>query len=108
MALSGKNLEDLYPLLGISLPPTSPYALDGRFIRDGNTWRYEGFTGKVGDSDLAGTASVETGGERPFLRADLVSKRRSEEHTSELQSLMRLSYAVFCLKKKNELNLQTY
>src|SRR3546814_8016550 len=32
---------------------------------------------------------------------------RSEEHTSELQSLMRISYAVFCLKKKNE-HLQTY
>src|SRR3546814_8210669 len=30
--------------------------------------------------------------------------RRSEEHTSELQSLMRISYAVFCLKKKNKLN----
>src|SRR3546814_3443232 len=29
------------------------------------------------------------------------SWRRSEEHTSELQSLMRISYAVFCLKKKN-------
>src|SRR3546814_4275597 len=29
---------------------------------------------------------------------------RSEEHTSELQSLMRISYAVFCLKKKNYLN----
>src|SRR3546814_8244470 len=29
---------------------------------------------------------------------------RSEEHTSELQSLMRISYAVFCLKKKKELN----
>src|SRR3546814_2082132 len=29
---------------------------------------------------------------------------RSEEHTSELQSLMRNSYAVFCLKKKNKLN----
>src|SRR3546814_7429456 len=28
------------------------------------------------------------------------TKRRSEEHTSELQSLMRISYAVFCLKKK--------
>src|SRR3546814_2433337 len=28
--------------------------------------------------------------------------QRSEEHTSELQSLMRISYAVFCLKKKNE------
>src|SRR3546814_4875547 len=29
--------------------------------------------------------------------------RRSEEHTSELQSLMRISYAVFCLKKKNKM-----
>src|SRR3546814_3155085 len=32
---------------------------------------------------------------------DLSLQRRSEEHTSELQSLMRISYAVFCLKKKN-------
>src|SRR3546814_2528467 len=31
--------------------------------------------------------------------------QRSEEHTSELQSLMRISYAVFCLKKKNQLIL---
>src|SRR3546814_4697844 len=29
---------------------------------------------------------------------------RSEEHTSELQSLMRISYAVFCLKKKNKIS----
>src|SRR3546814_1249255 len=32
---------------------------------------------------------------------------RSEEHTSELQSLMRISYAVFCLKKKKKTNLTT-
>src|SRR3546814_8378782 len=32
---------------------------------------------------------------------------RSEEHTSELQSLMRISYAVFCLKKKNNKSHQT-
>src|SRR3546814_5389861 len=32
---------------------------------------------------------------------------RSEEHTSELQSLMRISYAVFCLKKKNRYNHTT-
>src|SRR3546814_8914891 len=31
---------------------------------------------------------------------------RSEEHTSELQSLMRISYAVFCLKKKKKQNIQ--
>src|SRR3546814_1596646 len=35
------------------------------------------------------------------FRMDLVDYSRSEEHTSELQSLMRISYAVFCLKKKN-------
>src|SRR3546814_8184631 len=34
------------------------------------------------------------------LRASLEDQPRSEEHTSELQSLMRISYAVFCLKKK--------
>src|SRR3546814_13672854 len=32
----------------------------------------------------------------------LLTELRSEEHTSELQSLMRISYAVFCLKKKNK------
>src|SRR3546814_1499716 len=36
------------------------------------------------------------------LRRELDRARRSEEHTSELQSLMRISYAVFCLKKKNK------
>src|SRR3546814_8150336 len=41
------------------------------------------------------------------LAADSASEskpRRSEEHTSELQSLMRISYAVFCLKKKKKAN----
>src|SRR3546814_5873866 len=33
---------------------------------------------------------------------DTISARRSEEHTSDLQSLMRISYAVFCLKKKTQ------
>src|SRR3546814_3713166 len=36
------------------------------------------------------------------------SNSRSEEHTSELQSLMRISYAVFCLKKKNICNTMTH
>src|SRR3546814_9050229 len=43
-----------------------------------------------------------------FLLVHLSCKRiklpRSEEHTSELQSLMRISYAVFCLKKKKQYN----
>src|SRR3546814_7556021 len=40
-------------------------------------------------------------GQEPPLLAG-AKDRRSEEHTSELQSLMRTSYAVFCLKKKNK------
>src|SRR3546814_3415018 len=39
---------------------------------------------------------------RDQMYASFWFEKRSEEHTSELQSLMRISYAVFCLKKKNE------
>src|SRR3546814_13485381 len=51
-----------------------------------------------------GTGHVFAHGERWQAAgvADLTAGMRSEEHTSELQSLMRISYAVFCLKKKNK------
>ncbi|MBJ6978647.1 AsmA family protein [Luteimonas sp. MC1895] len=74
MALSGKDLEDLYPLLGIAMPHTPPYELDGRLVRDDAVWRYEGFSGKVGDSDLGGTAKITTGRERLLFEGDLHSK----------------------------------
>src|SRR3546814_6815181 len=45
-------------------------------------------------------------GVRALYQSD--SQSRSEEHTSELQSLMRISYAVFCLKKQNTNTLQTH
>src|SRR3546814_4381105 len=41
-------------------------------------------------------------------RFEAIDGYRSEEHTSELQSLMRISYAVFCLKKTNKTNIQRY
>src|SRR3546814_4101801 len=45
---------------------------------------------------------LERGEPHQFVAiVDMSVERRSEEHTSELQSLMRISYAVFCLKKKN-------
>ncbi len=84
LALVGQDLADLYPLLGLAIPDTPPYSLNGRLTRDiksGNdgatktTWHYDDFTGKVGDSDLGGDASVTTGGARPYLRGKLVSKR---------------------------------
>src|SRR3546814_6511795 len=56
-------------------------------------------------SDEASCPVVQVGGSgateiAPASHADRERARRSEEHTSELQSLMRISYAVFCLKKK--------
>src|SRR3546814_1765747 len=49
---------------------------------------------------VLGPLSGARGGAEPLLET-LEAYFRSEEHTSELQSLMRISYAVFCLKKKN-------
>lgn len=77
-ALSGRNLADLYPLLHIATPPSPPYHFDGKLTRtfDGprTVWHYDGFRGRVGDSDLAGSSSVTVGGPRPFLRGTLVSR----------------------------------
>ncbi len=83
LAVSGQNLDDLYPLFGLALPPSPPYSLDGRLTRDIKegkggrrvVWHYDKFGGKVGDSDLAGNLSVESGGKRPYLRANLTSRR---------------------------------
>src|SRR3546814_1020995 len=52
----------------------------------------------------AASAVLRLRGERLASLHSCANVRRSEEHTSELQSLMRISYAVFCLKKKNILN----
>src|SRR3546814_4246089 len=45
---------------------------------------------------------TEPGSAEARLLLPVGARQRSEEHTSELQSLMRISYAVFCLKKKKE------
>src|SRR3546814_13460575 len=50
---------------------------------------------------LTGMIDPEATGGGPVIRNFMPGDGRSEEHTSELQSLMRISYAVFCLKKKN-------
>ena len=77
LALSGKNLEDLYPLIGVATPADA--AVRARRTLDAataTTWHYDDFTGKVGDSDLGGSARVTTGGASArCCEADLVSKR---------------------------------
>src|SRR3546814_3865095 len=76
------------------------------FIRHGQS------TGNAGVpcDDLGAIELTELGQEQArevaasWTQAPALIVTRSEEHTSELQSLMRISYAVFCLKKKNKTN----
>src|SRR3546814_1139413 len=55
---------------------------------------------KILDNKRLVTARTTSAYQQDFLNLGLTLNNRSEEHTSELQSLMRISYAVFCLKKK--------
>src|SRR3546814_2735100 len=58
---------------------------------------------------LVGHPAISSGGFSLSRRSSTWARSaRSDEHTSELQSLMRISYAVFCLKKKNNATLQPY
>src|SRR3546814_7925056 len=64
------------------------------------------------DADRQAQVARRHAGGALVLGAELLVRRgrrvdrRSEEHTSELQSLMRISYAVFCLKKKNKIHIR--
>src|SRR3546814_2886084 len=64
----------------------------------GHTW---GHSGVAVQEDGGGW--LLHAGDAYFYRGEVGSQTRSEEHTSELQSLMRISYAVFCLKKKTNI-----
>src|SRR3546814_10422599 len=65
------------------------------FPRDSQKARGSRRSCRLPDAQVPGHLAPERAASRPLRRL------RSEEHTSELQSLMRISYAVFCLKKKN-------
>ena len=74
LQLEGPNLGELYRLLGVALPDTPPYRLEGRLYRVGTEVGFEAFSGTVGDSDLGGDLLVELAGERPLLEARVRSQ----------------------------------
>ncbi|MBE0623256.1 MAG: AsmA family protein [Burkholderiales bacterium] len=74
LSLRGENLGQLYALFGIAFPQTRAYASEGRIVHSAQTWRYEKFSGRIGESDIAGTLQIDTGGKRPAMKAELVSR----------------------------------
>src|SRR3546814_10901573 len=86
-----------------------PFQRENIILNRQHGGRVDGFALENTFNELAALGHAEdfrqrTVGRIAFQPFD--STRRSEEHTSELQSLMRTSYAVFCLKKKKILNIQ--
>ena len=75
LTLRGPDLATLYPLIGVALPPTPAYRVQGRLLRQGARWQFDPFQGQVGRSDLAGKLQLATGGPRPVLTGTLVSQR---------------------------------
>src|SRR3546814_2796001 len=95
----------LNPIVGIVGAPQLALGNDMRS-------RPPGFAGSFGDQKSQGFAGCEGGRctrtEPCFDElAGFDDSMRSEEHTSELQSLMRITYAVLCLKKKHEHTMQS-
>src|SRR3546814_3967758 len=79
---------DLFPFINISDECRATLTRDPT--------NYQRLSQQVAEANLTGALFSLPGGDVRFAAG-----LRSEEHTSELQSLMRISYAVFCLKKKN-------
>ncbi|MGW8464497.1 AsmA family protein [Pseudomonas sp. CLCA07] len=80
LKLAGSSLGNLYPLTGVILPDTSPYATDGHLIAklhepSGAVFRYEAFNGTIGESDIHGSLTYVASQPRPKLNGSLLSEQ---------------------------------
>lgn len=75
LSLSGHDLADIYPLLGIPGPPTPPYNISGKLLREAGVWKFVQSKWHVGDSDLTGDLQVDTRRKPGHLTAKLVSQK---------------------------------
>ena len=71
----GNDLAAFFPIIGIPLPSSPPYQVSGRVTRKDDTWALNEFSGKVGDSDIAGDVTIDVGGDKAFMRGNLVSRK---------------------------------
>lgn len=72
--MRGATLGDLYGLLGVSLPQTSPYALKAQLTKQGEHWQVGALQGRLGQSDLSGDLSYDSTPAIPMLKGKLQSR----------------------------------
>nr|WP_295111713.1 AsmA family protein [uncultured Caulobacter sp.] len=75
LSIAGADLNRLHDLTGLTLPNTPPYSIAGRLARNGDRYDFEKLSGRIGDSDIRGDLFVLTERERPYLEAELRSRR---------------------------------
>ena len=73
LSFTGEKLNSLDELLEVSLPPLGPYSLQGRFDMNQKGYRISDSEVRVGQSDLAGEASLDTTAAKPRLNIDLTT-----------------------------------
>ena len=74
LTLSGQDMSQIFPLLGIPGPPTPPYRLSGHLNRAKSLWRVDDLYWHVGDSDISGKLSIDQGKTPAKLTAELTSQ----------------------------------
>ncbi len=72
--LQGRNLEELYKLLGVVLPSTPPYKLRGKLAKHGKVWAASQIQGTLGSSDLSGSLSFDQSAAVPLLTGKVQSR----------------------------------
>jgi uncharacterized protein involved in outer membrane biogenesis len=87
LTLSGPNMSDIYPLLGIPGPPTPPYTITGKLEREPGVWKFVRSKWRVGESDLTGEVTIDERKKPEFLTAKLVSQKLVFEDLAPLIGL---------------------
>jgi uncharacterized protein involved in outer membrane biogenesis len=85
LKIQGQTLANLYPFLLLPLPASPPYVLQGHLVLEGNRYAMDNLSGKIGSTDVRGSAAYVDKEPRPLLTANL---RSNNLHVADLGPLV--------------------
>lgn len=74
LSFAGADISELFPLIGIPLPPSPVYKITGDLSRQDRAWRFDNLNGEIGHSDLQGTVLINPTRELLYFDMDLFAK----------------------------------